>query len=219
LTVNCGASDWSEVIFFSTPKNLTAFLEVQGTGQYNPLDTYVNLNGSYLFKGQIDGLLMTVINRCDLKMVFQQVFDTRNDPLQAGLLSEKLRSFDSNFLVILVSGGAWEPFFTKELSDAIWELGGYLTLTQTRVVPFQPSYFFDVVYDTGRPYAFLAVPGQKNVTGMNFEVLRNLTKYFNYNDSVHNAIPTARIRVNLVFDTFRQFFMLDGKRVFRPNQI
>ena len=216
---SCGASAWSEIIFFSSPKNLSAFLEVQGTGYHNPVSSYINLNNTYLFKGSFSGFLLSVIERCTLKEVFQSIYDTRADPDQASMLSSKLREFDSNHLIILISSGAWEPYFTKDLSDAIWELGGYLTLTQTRVTPIQPSYFFEVEPLTGQPYALVTIPYQKHISGQSFEVLRNLSRYFNYSDELYNAIPPARIRVNLLFDTFRQFFTIEGKRVFRINQV
>lgn len=218
-SVNCGNSGWSNVTFVSSSKNLTSFLEVQGTGQYNPVDSYINLNGTYLYKGNFDGLLLSVINRCSLTEVFQKTYDTRYSSSEASNLASKLREIDSNHLIILISSGAWEPYFNKDLSDAIWELGGYLTLTETRIRPFQPPYFFEVTPDSGKPYSFISIPGQKYIQGQNFEVLRNLTKYFNYQDSIHNSIPTARIRVNLIFDTYRQFYQLKSSRVYRLNNI
>lgn len=219
ISVHCGNSAWSNVTFVSSPKNVSSFLEVQGTGQYNPVDSYINLNGTYLYKGSFDGLLLSVINRCSLKEVFQATYDTRNSIDASSNLASKLREIDSNHLIILISSGAWEPNFNKDLSNAIWDLGGYLTLMEVRVRPFQPVYFFEVTEDSGKPYSFLSVPGQKYIHGQNFEVLRNLTKYYNYDDSKYNAIPTARIRVNLVFDTYRQFYLLKGKRVYRINNI
>lgn len=219
-SLHCGYSGWSEVRYISTPKNLTAYIEVQGTSYYNPLDTYIKLNGTTLYKGSFTGFMLSVINRCSLQQVFQQIYDTYSDSTQADLLAEKIRTYDSNHIIIIASCYAWEPYFNKNLAHALTELGGYLTLPFTKPIPPTPIYKSEEVSIIGHPYAFIGIPGQRYVTGQNFEVLRNSTNYFNYDDEIHNALPTARIRVNLVFDTYRQFYMLENNhRIFRMNKV
>lgn len=218
LSAHCGYSAWSNVIYVSTPKNLTAVLEIQGTGMYNPLDSYVKLNGTTLYKGSFVGLQLFVLNRCDLSLVKQAIYDTFNYEDQANAMAGAIRSYNSNYLVFLISSYAWGANFNKNLSEAITELGGYLTKSIVNLVPPTPIYKLPSPINYGYPYAFIGVPGQYNITGQNFEVLRNNTQYFNYNDALFNAIPTARIRVNLIFDTYRQFYFLKDNRAIRINK-
>ena len=218
LSLNCSWSKWSQIIYLSTPKNLSAYIEVQGTGQYNPINSYININNSIVYNGAFTGLMLTAIHRCNLSVTYQQIFNTFTDSTQANLMASALRSFDSNHLLIIISSFAWETYFNKNLSEAISELGGYLTLPFTKNIPSIPSYATGTNSTYGYPYSFIGIPNQKYITGQNFETIRNATLYHNYNQTLYNALPPARIRVNLVFDTYRQFYFLQNNRPLRINQ-
>ena len=205
------------MIYLSTIKNTRTFIEIQGTGQYNPLPSYIKLNNTVIYQGSFVGLMLTAINRCDLSIAYSNTFDTYNNTFASDLMAAKIRSFNSNYFVIIISSYAWEPYFNKNLSQAILEIGGYLTLPFVKMTPLSPDYKFPSTLDHGHPYAFIGIPGQKFITGQNFEILRNTTNYYNYNDTQFNAIPTARIAVNIVFDSYRQFYFFRYNEVLRSN--
>ena len=198
--------------------NITATIEIQGTSLYNPLESYVKINQEVVYMGDFYGLQLTAVNRCNLKVEYSGIYDTFEDPTQASEMAKMIRSFNSNYLILVISSYAWEPYFNKDLSEAINEVGGYLTKSIVNMMPPTPSYKPSVPLVYGFPYAFIGVPGQSTITRQNFEILRNNTQYFNYNDTKYNAIPTARIRVNLIFDTYRQFYFLKNNRLVRINK-
>jgi hypothetical protein len=186
------------------------YLEIQGTGMYNPLNSYIKINGIALYDGEFVGLMLMILSRNNLQLVYKNIFNTFNDSTQADLMSETIRLYNSNYFVIIISSYGWETFFNKNLSQSIFEMGGYLTQSLVNPTPQIPKYKYAEPVNCGHPYAFIGIPNQKLISQQSFEVLRNTTQYYNYNNTLYNSIPTARIGVNIVFDFFRQFYFFQS---------
>lgn len=84
-------------------------------------------------------------------------------------MAKKIRSYDSNYFIVVVSNYAWESYFSKELADTLENCGAFLikefAITAsarfgnfTRITDFQNTYN---LYQTKlfHPYAFIGIQG------------------------------------------------------------
>ncbi len=101
-------------------------------------------------------------------------------------MAQKILSYNSSYFIVIISGNAWELYFSQELGNAIMGCGGlnimefanhysvhfgektrHRNLTDTD--PFTHTNFY-------HPYAFVGIPGLPK--GKGFESLRQNAGFF-----------------------------------------
>lgn len=209
-TETCDWSDWSNIVIVHSKGEEWRRLNVQGTGSSNPLTPYIKLDDVNLFLQDFRGLHLLVLHRGNLFVEFEQTYDVFESSTASDDLSAKLDSYDSNYLLIVVSCDAWEWNFTRKLAFSFYRLGGMLIQEFGNQSPPLAKYKTVLETNHGHPYAFIGIPGFSRISGQCLESLRSNLFYYSYNHSEHNALPTAVLSTTLHFVCSRQFYFLSS---------
>ena len=214
---NCEWSDWSAYKVVSTSGIEWKVLEVQGTSASNALPAYIKLDGNYLYQSStLKGLQVLVLHRQNLEVVFSASYNTFEQKEDSLALGSQLGSYDANYIVVLVSGDAWEWNFESTAAKALENLGAILVKEFDRSLPEPPSYKTVTQGYFRHPYCFLGIPELNKIAGQSLEVLRSNQSYYQYSEDF-KALPTAKIRVNLLFDNLRQFYFIQTNNTWRRH--
>jgi hypothetical protein len=171
-------------------------LTVRGTGSNNHLPAEVRRNNVTILKrDNFRGLYLHVFTRYDLTSVFSDIYDTAVSEAAANSLAAKISSFDSTYLIVVVSCRHWESSVTSTLVTALENCGAILV----KEVITQQKY---------RPYAFVGVPGLGKTQGHSRESLRTNKGYYLYDPRSTQSLPCADLRVVLERNPWRQFFFM-----------
>lgn len=129
-------------------------------------------------------------------------------------MAMKIREYDSNYFIIVVSQYAWESYFSDELGRTLENCGAFLIKeftyqasarfgNFTRITDFQTK---DTIFKTKmfHPYAFIGIPGLP--PGQAYEQLRsNQGIYIEKPD----FMPYAHLKVRIRFDTLIGMYSFD----------
>jgi len=215
-----GDSEWSEskiVLTKPTRKSLNtlgstnAHLMVRGTGQNNHNASIIKINDiEILNRGDFIGLYLLVLKRSNLEKVYGGHYDTQNEQV-SNELSNKIRSYNENYFIILVSCVAWEKHITETLVKTLTNCGAIRILEfynsfrdkyslETTAVDFSENNT-DLISKYGRPYVFVGIP---NIgTGNGFESLRTNIGYYL---SIGN-LPYAELVIRLTFNPYINMYV------------
>ena len=185
------------------------------------------------------GLYLAVIDRRDLSLVesgfyntstipedtegtpytYHDGFRTIEDFVTAKEMAQRIRAYDYNYFIVVLSQYSWEVQFSKELGEALLHCGAFNVAEMTGL--FSPRYgnktTFEDVYNTSRftrtnehhPYAFVGIPGLS--PGMGYERLRANQGFYLHTSNYPFADLLVRLRYNSLTsmytfeDTARQY--------------
>lgn len=147
-------------------------LYVRGTG-YNHIATrYISLNGTKIHESSSRGLVLSIINRSDLKIMSHTSYDVYASDTNCNSLATAMNSLDSTKIVILTSFDAIR--INATLSAAIQRCGGSdYTITDARV-----------------PYLLIGIPGiGKNMGLTSIHGLEATAPFAEISTVIVNGIP------------------------------
>ena len=165
------------------------------------VDNHTILDHAYFI-----GLYLAVLDRRTLKLEWSEFYNTTTVPylhefgynstgpwnlkgnysviddfVISRTMAEKIREYDYNYFIVVLSNYAWEPFFSKELGEALHHCGALNIAEMT--YHFSPRFgngtTFEDIYNKSKytrtnkyhPYAFVGIPGLS--PGQGYERLRS----------------------------------------------
>lgn len=184
-------------------------LTLRGTGSNNHLPAEVKRNSfTILRKDDFRGLYLHVFSRYDLTSVFSGFYDTAGSTSDSNQMATKISSYDSTYLILVVSCNMWEANVTEALIQALENCGAILIKEAT--LPKER-----------RPYAFIGVPELGRTLGHSRETLRNNKSYYLHDPRETESLPSADLRVVFLRNPWRQFYFMlpfDTWRRYDPNE-
>lgn len=147
-------------------------LYVRGTGLNHSAPRYISLNGTKVHESSSRGLVLSVINRSDLKVVSHTHYDVYANEANCNSLATAMNAIDSTKIVILSSFDAIR--INTTLSAAIQRCGGS-----------------DYMVSDGRiPYVLIGVPGiGKNMGLTSIYGLETTAPFAEISTAIVNGIP------------------------------
>ena len=127
-------------------------------------------------------------------------------------MAAKIREYDSNYFIVVVSNFGWEQYFSKELADTLENCGAFLIKefasasvmhgNFTKVTDFQRKEPLET-HRFFHPYAFIGIPGLP--PGRGYEQLRS-------NQGIYvekPSLPFAELKVLLRFSNLLGMYAFD----------
>lgn len=147
-------------------------LYVRGTGLNHSAPRYISLNGTKVHESSSRGLVLSVINRSDLKVVSHTHYDVYANEANCNSLATAMNAIDSTKIVILSSFDAIR--INTTLSAAIQRCGG-------------SDY---MVSDARIPYVLIGIPGiGKNMGLTSIYGLETTAPFAEISTAIVNGIP------------------------------
>ncbi|WP_373168112.1 beta strand repeat-containing protein [Bacteroides cellulosilyticus] len=147
-------------------------LYVRGTGYNRVASRYISLNGTKVHESSSRGLVLSVINRSDLKVVSHTHYDVYSNDTNCNSLATAMNAIDSTKIVILSSFDAIR--INATLSAAIQRCGG-------------SDY---MVTDARVPYVLIGIPGiGKNMGLTSIYGLETTAPFAEISTVIVNGIP------------------------------
>ena len=147
-------------------------LYVRGTGLNHSAPRYISLNGTKVHESSSRGLVLSVINRSDLKVVSHTHYDVYANEANCNSLATAMNAIDSTKIVILSSFDAIR--INTTLSAAIQRCGG-------------SDY---MVSDARIPYVLIGIPGiGKNMGLTSIYGLEATAAFAEISTAIVNGIP------------------------------
>ena len=147
-------------------------LYVRGTGLNHSAPRYISLNGTKVHESSSRGLVLSVINRSDLKVVSHTHYDVYANEANCNSLATAMNAIDSTKIVILSSFDAIR--INTTLSAAIQRCGG-------------SDY---MVTDARIPYVLIGIPGiGKNMGLTSIYGLETTAPFAEISTVIVNGIP------------------------------
>lgn len=147
-------------------------LYVRGTGLNHSASRYISLNGTKVHESSSRGLVLSVINRSDLKVVSHTHYDVYANEANCNSLATAMNAIDSTQIVILSSYDAIR--INATLSAAIQRCGG-------------SDY---MVIDARIPYVLIGIPGiGKNMGLTSIYGLETTAPFAEISTVIVNGIP------------------------------
>lgn len=147
-------------------------LYVRGTGYNHVASRYISLNGTKVHESSSRGLVLSVINRSDLKVVSHTHYDVYASEANCNSLATAMNAIDSTKIVILSSFDAIR--INTTLSAAIQRCGG-------------SDY---MVTDARVPYVLIGIPGiGKNMGLTSIYGLETTAPFAEISTAIVNGIP------------------------------
>lgn len=147
-------------------------LYVRGTGYNRVASRYISLNGTKVHESSSRGLVLSVINRSDLKVVSHTHYDVYANDTNCNSLATAMNAIDSTKIVILSSFDAIR--INATLSAAIQRCGG-------------SDY---MVTDARVPYVLIGIPGiGKNMGLTSIYGLETTAPFAEISTVIVNGIP------------------------------
>lgn len=147
-------------------------LYVRGTGYNRVASRYISLNGTKVHESSSRGLVLSVINRSDLKVVSHTHYDVYSSDTNCNSLATAMNAIDSTKIIILSSFDAIR--INTTLSAAIQRCGG-------------SDY---MVTDARIPYVLIGIPGiGKNMGLTSIYGLETTAPFAEISTVIVNGIP------------------------------
>ena len=147
-------------------------LYVRGTGYNRVASRYISLNGTKVHESSSRGLVLSVINRSDLKVVSHTHYDVYSSDTNCNSLATAMNAIDSTKIIILSSFDAIR--INTTLSAAIQRCGG-------------SDY---MVIDARIPYVLIGIPGiGKNMGLTSIYGLETTAPFAEISTVIVNGIP------------------------------
>ncbi|MFQ6911336.1 MAG: interleukin-like EMT inducer domain-containing protein [Bacteroides faecis] len=147
-------------------------LYVRGTGYNRVASRYISLNGTKVHESSSRGLVLSVINRSDLKVVSHTHYDVYSSDTNCNSLATAMNAIDSTKIIILSSFDAIR--INTALSAAIQRCGG-------------SDY---MVIDARIPYVLIGIPGiGKNMGLTSIYGLETTDPFAEISTVIVNGIP------------------------------
>lgn len=147
-------------------------LYVRGTGYNHVASRYISLNGTKVHESSSRGLVLSIINRSDLKVISHTHYDVYASDTNCNSLATAMNAIDSTKIIILSSFDAIR--INTALSAAIQRCGG-------------SDY---IVTDARIPYVLIGIPGiGKNMGLTSIYGLETTSPFAEISTSIVNGIP------------------------------
>lgn len=195
----CSVSEYSPWKVLTTTGIRRYVLEAEGTGSNNHLPARILLNDQALLqRDNFQGLYLHVLSRFSLSTVFAGAYDTHKSAAASDELAAKLESLDASVVIAVVSCSVWEGSVTPALVQVLQTYGAKLI---TEISSSGHTY---------QPYMFLGIRYIGQIAGQSVESLRANRGLYLYNPRTLVQVPTARGRLVLRKNTYRQFYYIEA---------